>query len=60
VQQWGQVPPEPPMNSRILTLAAALTAGAVLAMGADNANQLARCESAGRSAAECRLVVLGR
>jgi hypothetical protein len=45
---------------RLLTLAAVLTACAVLAMGADNANQLQRCESTGRSAAECRLVVLGR
>jgi hypothetical protein len=49
-----------PMTNRLLTLAALLTACGVLAMGADNANQLARCESAGRSAAECRLVVLGR
>jgi hypothetical protein len=46
--------------NRILTLAAVLTACAVLAMGADNQNQLARCESGGRSAAECRLLVLGR
>lgn len=49
-----------PMTDRLLTLAALLTACAVLAMGFDNANRLARCESAGRSAAECRLVVLGR
>ena len=49
----------PPMD-RLLTLAALLTACGVLAMGADNANQLVRCESAGRSVAECRLVVLGR
>jgi hypothetical protein len=49
-----------PTMDRILTLAALLTACAVLAMGADNSNQLARCESAGRSAAECRLLVLGR
>lgn len=48
------------MTDRLLTLAALLTACGVLAMGADNTNQLARCESAGRSAAECRLVVLGR
>ena len=48
------------MSSRTLTLAALLIAGAVVAMGLDNKNQLARCESAGRSAAECRLVVLGR
>jgi hypothetical protein len=32
----------------------------VLVMGFDNSRQLARCESAGRSAAECRLLVLGR
>ena len=37
-----------------------LTVAGIIAMGADNQNQLARCESAGRSAAECRLVVLGR
>jgi len=48
------------MQSRLLTLAAVLTACGVLAMGADNANRLQQCESAGRSAAECRLVVLGR
>jgi hypothetical protein len=48
------------MSSRILTLAAVLTACAVLAMGADNSNRLAQCESGGRSAAECRLLVLGR
>jgi len=49
-----------PTMDRLLTLAALLTACGVLAMGADNQSQLARCESAGRSAAECRLVVLGR
>jgi hypothetical protein len=49
-----------PTMDRLLTLAALLTACGVLAMGADNSNRLARCESAGRSAAECRLVVLGR
>jgi hypothetical protein len=48
------------MSSRILTLAAVLTACAVLAMGADNSKRLAHCESGGRSAAECRLLVLGR
>jgi len=48
------------MSSRLLTLAALLTACGIVAMGVDNTNQLARCESAGRSAAECRLVVLGR
>ncbi len=49
-----------PMTDRILTIAALLTACGIVAMGVDNANQLARCDSAGRSAAECRLVVLGR
>jgi hypothetical protein len=48
------------MSNRFLTLAAVLTACAVLAMGYDNADRLRRCESAGRSAAECRLIVLGR
>ncbi len=48
------------MRSHLLTLAALLTACGIVAMGADNQNQLARCESAGRSAAECRLVILGR
>jgi hypothetical protein len=33
---------------------------ALVAMGIDNNRQLARCESAGRSAAYCRLIVLGR
>ena len=49
-----------PVTDRLLTLAALLTACAVLAMGADNSQRLARCESAGRPAAECRLLVLGR
>ena len=49
------------MPPRIITAAyAALVLTGLAAMGADNANRLARCESAGRSAAECRLVVLGR
>ncbi len=48
------------MTNRLLTLAALLTACGVLAMGADNSNRLAQCESGGRSAAECRLLVLGR
>ena len=56
----GGKPTTLPTMNRILTLAAVLTACAVLAMGADNANQLQRCESGGRSAAECRLLVLGR
>jgi hypothetical protein len=33
---------------------------ALVAMGIDNHSQLQRCESAGRSAAYCRLIVLGR
>jgi hypothetical protein len=48
------------MSNRLLTLTAVLTACGVLAMGFDNADRLRRCESAGRSVAECRLVVLGR
>jgi len=48
------------MSNRLLTLSAVLTLAAVLAMGADNAARLEHCESAGRSAAECKLVVLGR
>jgi len=56
----GGKPTTLPTMNRILTLAAVLTACAVLAMGADNANRLAQCESGGRSAAECRLLVLGR
>jgi len=48
------------MTDRLLTIAALLTACAVFAMGADNAQRLAQCESAGRTTAECRLLVLGR
>ena len=52
-----------PMTSRAtlayIVCTLPLLAG-IVAMGFDNANRLARCESAGRSAAECRLVVLGR
>jgi hypothetical protein len=40
--------------------ALALTAVALVLMGFDNSRQLTRCQAAGRSAAECRLVVLGR
>jgi ribosomal protein S14 len=46
--------------NRTLTLSALLTLAAVLAMGADNSRQLARCEATGRGQAECRLLVLGR
>jgi hypothetical protein len=41
-------------------LACGAIVAALVAMGIDNNRQLARCESAGRSAAECRLIVLGR
>lgn len=41
-------------------LACGAIVAALVAMGFDNHSQLQRCESAGRSAAECRLVVLGR
>lgn len=40
--------------------AMALTAIALVFMGFDNSRQLTRCQASGRSAAECRLVVLGR
>lgn len=44
-----------------LHLFAVLLIGAgILAMGADNSRQLARCEATGRGPAECRLLVLGR
>jgi hypothetical protein len=44
-----------------LHLFALLIIGAgILAMGADNSRQLARCEATGRGPAECRLLVLGR
>lgn len=41
-------------------LACGAIVAALVAMGFDNQSQLQRCESAGRSAAECRLLVLGR
>ena len=43
-----------------LAALALLTALGILAMGADNARQLERCEATGRGPAECRLLVLGR
>jgi len=43
-----------------LAVLSLLTALGLVAMGADNADRLARCEASGRSAAECRLLVLGR
>ena len=48
------------VQHKILTISALLTMAAVLAMGADNAARLERCEASGRGAAECRLLVLGR
>ncbi len=45
---------------RFTTLAAIITACGIIAMGADNSQRLAHCETAGRSAAECRLLILGR
>lgn len=38
----------------------AIVLAAIVAMGADNSRQLARCEATGRGPAECRLLVLGR
>ncbi len=46
--------------ARLHLLALLLIGAGILAMGADNAHQLERCEATGRGAAECRLVVLGR
>lgn len=46
--------------NRIITAAALLTVAALLAMGADNTAQLARCEATGRGPETCRLLVLGR
>ncbi len=45
---------------RLHLFAVLLIGSAVLAMGADNSQQLARCEATGRGQAECRLLVLGR
>jgi len=45
---------------RTHTLALLLIGAGILAMGADNAAHLARCEASGRGPAECRLIVLGR
>ena len=46
--------------TRLHLLAVLLIGAGVLAMGADNTAQLARCEATGRGPAECRLIVLGR
>ena len=46
--------------NRVHAIAVLLIGAGILAMGADNAAQLARCEATGRGPAECRLLVLGR
>jgi len=48
-----------PVN-RLHLFATLLIGAGILAMGADNSNQLARCEATGRGQTECRLLVLGR
>ena len=48
------------MTDRCLTAAVLLTVAAIVAMGFDNQRVLARCEAAGNSTEQCRLVVLGR
>ena len=48
------------MTDRIFTAAVLLTVAAIAAMGFDNQRALARCEAAGNSTEQCRLVVLGR
>jgi hypothetical protein len=45
---------------RLHLIAVLLTGAGILAMGADNLAQLARCEATGRGQTECRLLVLGR
>ena len=50
----------PMPQSLPLAVLSLLTALGIVAMGADNSHRLARCEASGRSAAECRLLVLGR
>jgi len=60
----GKLTTLPMTNTKRGSLGYLLACGAIVAalvaMGIDNSRQLARCESAGRSAAECRLIVLGR
>ena len=46
--------------NRIHLFATLLIGAGILAMGADNSNQLARCEASGRGQEDCRLRVLGR
>ena len=45
---------------RFHLIAALLIGAGVLAMGADNIQQLERCTESGRNRAECELIVLGR
>lgn len=55
------LPVQPTLPVQRLHLFATLLIGAgILAMGADNSHQLARCEATGRNQAQCRLLVLGR
>ena len=46
--------------NRVHAIAVLLIGAGILAMGADNSQQLERCEATGRGPAECRLLVLGR
>lgn len=46
--------------NRVHLFALLLIGAGVLAMGADNTQQLARCEATGRGHETCRLLVLGR
>jgi hypothetical protein len=48
-----------PVN-RIHLFATLLIGAGILAMGADNSSQLARCEASGHSTEFCRITVLGR
>jgi hypothetical protein len=66
VQQWEARSTQnlPMTNTERASFGYLVACGAIVAalvaMGIDNNRQLERCEAAGRSAAECRLVVLGR
>lgn len=55
----GPSSPRFPMH-RLHLFAVLLIGAGILAMGADNSQQLARCEASGRSVEYCRLAVLGR
>jgi len=62
----GATKGEPPMLRKLsfsdlgYSCAMLLTVAGIISMGLDNATRLENCESSGRSAAECRLIVLGR